>query len=229
MKLSSRFVVCFLGAIFTALAYPVSADEPTASPAPSVSETEGVTTDDATKEEETPEEDATKNIDFASPNEKFAFLIGHGDDGQTIDLIDKKTQKVLQHIDDLNMGSVTYRVLWAPDSKRFALMTRAGHPNQDVMVFLQNGKKFQKIKIPALTVEIPARIKAGKDHPHVAANNWQEAEKWNKDGSLLVTIDNTIDGADHTASAERTVLLGFDKSNKAKILKSKVKYESRND
>jgi hypothetical protein len=31
--------------------------------------------------------------------------------------------------------------------------------------------------------------------------NWQEAEEWNKDGSLLVTIDNTIDGAGHTASA----------------------------
>ena len=59
--------------------------------------------------------------------------------------------------------------------------------------------------------------------------NWEEAEKWNKDGSLLVTIDNTVDGAGHTASAVRTVLLGFDQSGKAKILKSSVKYESRND
>ena len=49
------------------------------------------------------------------------------------------------------------------------------------------------------------------------------------DGSLLLTIDNTIDGAGHTASAKRTVLLGFDKSSKAKILKSTVKYESKND
>ena len=224
MKLPSWFAVCVLATTFAIMMHTVRAEEPTASPAPSVSETaEDTTTEDTT------EEDTTKKIDFPSPNGKFAFLIGHGDFQQTIDLIDKKTEKVLQHIDDMDMGSVTYRVLWAPDSKRFALMTRAGHPNQDVMVFLQNGKKFQKIKIPELTVEIPARIKAGKDHPHVAANNWQEAEKWNKDGSLLLTIDNTIDGAGHTASAERTVLLGFDKSNKAKILKSKVKYESRND
>ena len=194
--------------------YTVSAEEPTASPTPSVSDTE---------------DDTTKEVQFPSPDGKFAFLIGHGEYQQAIDLIDKKTEKILQHIADDDMSSVSYKVLWAPDSKRFALMTRAGHPNQDVMVFLQNGKKFQKIKIPELTVEIPARIKAGKDHPHVAANNWQEAEKWNKDGSLLLTIDNTIDGAGHTASAERTVLLGFDKSNKAKILKSKVKYESRND
>jgi len=228
MKLSSLFAVCVAGAIFAMVVCTVSAEEPTASPASSVGDTaEDSTTEDATTEDTT-EVDTTKKIDFASPNGKFAFLIGHGDQ-QTIDLIDKKTEKVLQHIDDMDMGSVTYRVLWAPDSKRFALMTRAGHPNQDVMVFLLNGKKFEKIKIPELTAEIPARIKAGKEHPHVAENNWEEAEKWNKDGSLLVTINNTIDGAGHTASAERTVVLGFDKSNKAKILKSRVKYESRND
>ena len=78
-------------------------------------------------------------------------------------------------------------------------------------------------------MDIPKKVLAGKEHPHVAANNWQEAEKWNKDGSLLLTIDNTIDGDGHTASATRSVLLGFDKSGKPRILKSTVKYESRND
>jgi hypothetical protein len=61
------------------------------------------------------------------------------------------------------------------------------------------------------------------------ANNWQEAEKWKKDGSLLLTIDNTVDGDSHTAGATRTVLLGFDKSGKARIVKSTVKYDSRNE
>jgi YhcG PDDEXK nuclease domain len=164
-----------------------------------------------------------------SPDEKFSFLIARGEDQQTIDLIDKKTEKILQRIADDDMSSVSYKVLWAPDSKRFALMTRAGHSNQDVTVYFLKGDKFQEIKIPDLTVEIPARIRAGKDHPHVAANNWQQAQKWNKDGSLLLTIDNTIDGAGHTAGATRTVVLGFDKSGKPKILKSTVKYESSND
>jgi hypothetical protein len=80
-----------------------------------------------------------------------------------------------------------------------------------------------------LTVEIPPRVRAGKEHPHVATNNWQQAKKWNEDGSLLLTIDNTIDGAGHTASAVRIVLLGFDKLGKPKIRKSTVKYESSND
>jgi hypothetical protein len=214
VKLTGWFAFCVLGAISATIVYTVSAEEPTASPIPSVSDTQ---------------DDTTKEADFPSPDGKFAFLIGHGEYQQTIDLIDKKTEKVLQHIADDDMSSVSYKVLWAPDSKRFALMTRAGHPNQDVMVYLLKGDKFREIKIPDLTVEIPARIRAGKQHPHVATNNWQEAEKWNKDGSLLITIDNTIDGAGHTASATRTVLLGFDKSGKPRILKSTVKYESSND
>jgi hypothetical protein len=214
VKLTSWFAVCVLGAIFATSVYTVNAEEATALPTSSVSDTK---------------DDTTKEVKFPSPDGKFALLIGHGEDQQNIDLIEKKTEKVLQRIADDDMTSVRYSILWAPDSKRFALMTRAGHPNQDVRVYLLKGDKFQEIKIPDLRAEIPARIRAGKDHPHVANNNWQEAEKWNKDGSLLLTIDNTIDGAGHTASATRTVLLGFDKSGKPQILNSRVKYESRND
>lgn len=214
VKLTSRFGVCVLAATFATSLYTVSAEEPTASPTSSV-----IDADETTEEE----------AHLVSPDGKFSFLIDYGEDQKKIDLIDKKTKKVLQHIADDDMSSVTYRVLWAPDSKRFALMTRAGHPNQDVRVYFLKGDKFQKIKIPELTVDIPKKVLAGKEHPHVATNNWQEAEEWKKDGSLLLTIDNTIDGAGHTASAVRTVLLGFDKSNKPRILKSTVKYESRND
>jgi hypothetical protein len=212
VKLSSWLAGFAFVAIFAAIACPVRAQETTPSPAPSVSEQEAV----------------TKTIDFPSPNGKFAFLLGR-DDVQTIDLIDKKTEKVLQHIADEGMSSAYYRVLWAPDSKRFALMTRMGHPNQGVTVYFLKGDKFKETEIPDLTVEIPKKVLAGKQHPHVGANNWQEAKEWKKDGSLLLTIDNEVDGAGHTASATRTVLLGFDQSSKPKILKSTVKYESRND
>ena len=198
------------GAILAAIVYPLRAQEATPSLSPSASAEEPET---------------TKEVDFPSPDGKFAFVLGR-DDVETIDLIDKKTSKVLQHIDDQDMSSAYYTVLWAPDSKRFALMTRMGHPNQSVTVYFQKGDKFQEIEIPELTVEIPERLTRGKKFGHVAANNWQTAKKWNKDGSLVLTIDNTIDGSGYTASATRTVLLGFDKSSKAKILKSTVKYES---
>ena len=131
MKLTSCGAVSIVGAIFAIIVYTLSAEEPTDSPASSVSETE---------------DNTTKQVDSPSPDRKFAFLIGRSEDAQTIDLVDKKTEKVLQHIDDSDMGSVSYRVLWAPDSKRFALMTRAGHPNQDVRVYFLKGEKFQEIK-----------------------------------------------------------------------------------
>ena len=128
-----------------------------------------------------------------------------------------------------NLAATSHSVLWSPDSTRFALMTRMGHPNQEIAVYFQRGDKFEEVKMPELSAVIPARIKAGKEHPHISTNNWESAEKWNKDGTLVVTIDNTIDGAGHTASAIRTVVLGFDKPGKARIVKSSVKYESRND
>ena len=206
-------IVTFILLSVVTLATKVVAQEPSASPTPSASE----------------EEEITKRVDFPSPDGKFAFVLGRGDYQQTIDLIDKKTEKGLQHISDDDMSSVYYTVLWAPDSKRFALMTRMGHPNQGVTVYFQKGDKFQEIEIPELIAEIPERLKRGKKFGHVASNNWQTAEKWNKDGSLLLTIDSTIDGSGYTASAVRTVLLGFDKSGKPTILKSSMKYESRKD
>jgi hypothetical protein len=214
VKLTSRFAVCVLGILFATIVKTICAQQPAASPTASASDTQA---------------DMAKEVDYPSPDGKFAFLIGRGEYEKTIDLIENKTEKIFQHITDDDISSVNYRVLWAPDSKRFALMTRAGHPNQDVTIYFLKGEKFQKIQIPELIVDIPKKVLAGKQHPHVAANNWQEAEKWNKDGSLLVTIDNTIDGDGHTASATRTVLLGFDKSGKSRILKSTVKYKSRSD
>jgi len=215
VKLTTWLAVCVLAASLAAVVYTVRADEPSPSPTPSVSDTE--------------EDETSENAGLASPDGKFSFLIDYGEDQKKIDLIDKKTEKVLQRIADDELSSVTYKVLWAPDSKRFALMTRTGHPNQDVRVYFLKGDKFQDIKIPDLTVEIPKKVLAGKEHPHVATNNWQVAKQWNKDGSLVLTIDNTIDGAGHTARALRTVQLGFNTSGKAKILKSTVKYESSND
>jgi hypothetical protein len=208
-------VVFFFAASLVAIAYPLRAQEATASATPATASpsTGG-------------EDDLRKKVEFPSPDGKFAFLVGRGEYQQTIDLIDKKTEKVLQHIADDDMSSVYYTVLWAPDSKRFALMTRAGHPNQGVTVYFQKGETFREIDLPKLSADIPAKLKRGKKFPHVSTNNWQQAEEWKKDGSLVVSINTTIDGEGDSVSAERTVVLGFDRSGKAKILKSTIKYES---
>jgi len=170
-------------------------------------------------------------IDWPSPDGKFAFLTTRGEDENTIDLIDKQSGKKLQRIDASDMSSVSWHSLWAPDSKRFALMTKVGHPNQGVDVYFRSGEEFRKIELPELPeAAIPDKLKHGKSFPHWANLNWQEAEKWERDGSLVVTIVSMIDGESGSITATRTVVLGFDQAGKARIVKSTaIKYKTRKD
>lgn len=174
--------------------------------------------------------DAKGSIDWPSPDGKFAFLTAVGEDLRTVDLIDQKSQKKLQRIGEEDSSQTYWHVLWAPDSIRFALMTRSGHPIQGVDVYFRTAETFQKVDLPDLPeANIPERLKHGKKFPHVANLNWQEAKEWKKDGSLVVTIDTMIDGEGRSITATRTVVLGFDQAGKARIVKSTIKYKTETD
>jgi len=170
------------------------------------------------------------DIDWPSPDGKFAFVTSYGEDLHSIDLIDKQSGAKLQRIDEQDSSLVNWHVLWAPDSNRFALMTRSGHPIQGVDVYRRRGETFQRIDLLDLPgADIPEKLRHGKKFPHVASLNWQEAKVWNKDGSLVVTIDTMIDGAGSSITATRTVVLGFDRAGKASIVKSTIKYATERD
>jgi hypothetical protein len=169
-------------------------------------------------------------VDWPSPDGKFAFLASTGEDVHTIDLIDKASGKKLQRIDDEDSNQAAWHVLWAPDSKRFALMTRLGHPIQDVDVYFRSGDAFRKIDLPDLPdADVPAKLMRGKKFPHVASQNWQEAKAWTKDGALVVTIDTMLDGEGASVTATRTVVLAFDPAGTTKIVKSTIKYKTEAD
>jgi uncharacterized protein YecT (DUF1311 family) len=102
------------------------------------------------------EEHADKTCDCPpSPDGKFAFLASateedsSGDQRYMIDLIDKKSGKKLQRIDDADMP-VIWNVLWAPESNGFALKTKVeAHPRlQDSYVYFRSGETFRKIELP---------------------------------------------------------------------------------
>ncbi|HST31560.1 MAG TPA: hypothetical protein VLK27_12065 [Chthoniobacterales bacterium] len=205
--------------VAAALAWRVAAQAPSPSPSATPSAS-------ASAEEEVVS--PTPN----SPDGKFGFITDANADSDTpaIDLIDAATKKVIQRIDEEEMSNVGYSVLWSDDSSRFALMTRLGHPNQGVDIFFRNGNKFRKIKLPKLPeASIPTKMRRGKEFQHVAANNWTQAEKWKKDGSLDLSIVTTIDGASTSITATRDLTLTFDKSGKAKIARSTIKYETDED
>ena len=202
--------------LVAALAAPARGEDPTPSPgAPAAEQKQG-----SEENSDTP----------ASPDGKFAFVVDYeSEDARTIDLIDNRSKKVLRRIGSEEIGSTRYSVKWADDSSRFALMTRIGHPNQGLDIFFRDGNKFRKLDLPKLPdANIPAKMRHGKSFPHCSANDWTEAESWNKDGSLDVSVTTTIDGGDDGAlSATRNFRLTFDKSGHAKLTRNTIKYETQ--
>jgi hypothetical protein len=180
-----------------------------------------------------PVESPNENIDWPSPDGTFAFITSYGEDLHSIDLIDKKSGRKLQRIAELDSSMASWHVLWGPHSNRFALMTRVGHPIQGVDIYLENGDTFRKIQLHLPEADIPERLRHGRNFSHFANLNWQEATEWRRDGSLLVTITTMVDGEvggeGGSITATRTVVLGFDRVGKPKIVKSTIRYETDKD
>jgi len=183
--------------------------------------------------EETEEAPKKKTIEFPSPDGRFAFRYSgekSEDEKQTYDLIEKASGKVVKIVaeSDPDMGAsarfAMEEVLWRSDSKAFALTAFLWKRGSSLFVFARDGSTFRKVKLPELSSEIPEKAKKGKNFPHVNQLNSTTANAWQKDGSLLVEIETIVDGEGGTLTATRTVVLGFDHSGKAKILKSTIKF-----
>jgi hypothetical protein len=91
-------------------------------------------------------------------------------------------------------------------------------------VYFRSGDTFREIVLPE--AKIPDRLyKPGKS----GAINSANAVRWEKNGSLVVEIESMVDGNEGSVTATRTVVLGFDRSGKARILKSTIKYETEKE
>lgn len=143
-KLFIAVTIACLGTILVS----ISAQTPSPSPDASAGE-EGIADENS---------DRTERCDCASsPDGKFAFVTSDTEKNssserlQILDLIEKKSGKKLQRIDDAAMP-VLWNVLWAPDSNGFALRTKVvGHPRlQGVDVYFRSGETFQKVELPDL-------------------------------------------------------------------------------
>jgi len=174
-----------------------------------------------------------KTIEFPSPDGRFAFRYSGGkseDEVQTYNLIDKATRKVVTKVAESDpdagpsMRFTMEKVLWRADSKAFALTAFLWKRGSALIVFERDGSAFREIELPDLSIEIPEKAKHGKNFPHVVELDSQSAKRWQSDGSLLVEIETIVDGEGPTLTANRTVVLGFDHSAKAKILKSTTKF-----
>ncbi|MEY2512381.1 MAG: hypothetical protein QOE26_3144 [Verrucomicrobiota bacterium] len=183
----------------------------------------------AEETDETPK----KKIEFPSPDGRFAFRYSGSkseDEVQTYNLIDKASRKVVTKVAESDpdggpsMRFTMEKVLWRADSKAFAVIAFLWKRGSALIVFERDGSAFREIELPDLSIEIPEKAKHGKNFPHVVELDSAEAKRWQKDGSLVVEIETIVDGEGPTLTANRTVVLGFDHSAKAKILKSTTKF-----
>jgi hypothetical protein len=146
-KLFVAVTVACLGTIL------VSISAQTPSPSPDASTGEQGIADENTE--------STERCDCpSSPDGKFAFLVSDTQENssserlQILDLIEKKSGKKLQRIDDAAMP-VLWSAVWAPDSNGFALKTRVvGHPRlQGIYVYFRSSETFQKVELPGGNID----------------------------------------------------------------------------
>jgi hypothetical protein len=176
-------------------------------------------------------------IEFPSPDGKFAFRYSgekskddDEDAKQTYDLIDAASGKVVRTVAKSNpeigpSARFEMEVLWRPDSKAFALTATLWKRGSSLFVFMKQGATFREVKVPELVADVPKKAKGGKSFEHVNQLNSESATSWEKDGSLVAESETILDGEDGTLTVNRTVVLGFNQSNKARILKSTVKFD----
>src|SRR5687768_14752880 len=181
------------------------------------------------------EEGAKKEtIEAPSPDGQFAFrhTSGSDDEPKTYALIEKASGKVVQTIaeSDPDPGPSErfhMKVLWKSDSKAFAVTKTLWKRGSFVEVFMRDGATFREIKVPELVADIPDKVKRGKSYHKVGQSNSESAKRWQTNGSLVVQVETTLNG-DDTLTATRTVVLGFDRSDKARVLKSTIKFTREN-
>ena len=186
------------------------------------------------------EDTPKKTVEFPSPDGRFAFRYSGSkseDEVQTYNLIDKTSRKVVTKVAESDpdagpsMRFTMEKVLWRADSKAFALTAFLWKRGTSLIVFVRDGSTFRKIELPDLSIDIPKKAMKGKDFPHIAELDSAEAKRWQKDGSLVLEIETIQDGGGDgsTLTANRTVILAFDHSGKARILKSTVKFRTEKE
>jgi hypothetical protein len=180
--------------------------------------------------EEADEEAQKPAIEAPSPDGQFAFryISGSDEEPKTFELIEKVSGKVVQTIAESNPDPgpserFNMEVLWKSDSKAFAVTKTLWKRGSFVEVFMRDGATFRDIKVPELVADIPDKVKRGKSYHHVGQSNSESAKRWQKNGSLVVQIETTLNG-DDTLTATRTVILGFHRSDQARVLKSTIKF-----
>jgi hypothetical protein len=173
-----------------------------------------------------------REIEDLSPDGRLGFLYSESekDDEKAYDLVEKATGKVLVRVAEspFDEGASSRfsisGVLWKSDLSAFAVTFSYYKRGTVVILFKRTDGEYKEVELPELLADIPDKLTKGKDFHHIYTLNSETAMRWQKNGSLTVQIENAMDGSDGIVTATRTVDLSFDKTEKAKVVKSSIKY-----
>jgi hypothetical protein len=155
---------------------------------------------------------AGEKLKNRSPDGRFAMSLEDGRDGEVrITLVETKSHKfVLKLSDSGHPFSDACRVLWSPDSKRFAFYEEDRKHNW-TYVYIHKDSGFEMIELPALPE---------CDHLGLSGyiNSNLTPKSWAKPDTLVLTAhDEWTTEDDKFHECDRTVTIAIDTSGKASI------------
>ena len=174
---------------------------------------------------------ADEQIRDASPDGKFAMLVTQPEEGGVtagdevppaplkIQLIEVNSRKVVLDVAEISHfgpDAENYKVLWTPDSQRFAFY----EPNRrggETTVYFRNESGFTESPMPE--VESCATAAQEKELFKVVESDTTPKE-WLKSGALVVVnVNSWTTNNGRSRSCTQTVTIGFDAKHRASVLR----------
>ena len=147
-----------------------------------------------------------------SPDGRFAMCLEDGKDGEVrITLVETKAHKFLLKLNDSGHPySDASRIVWSPDSKRFAFYEEDRKRNWTYL-YIRKDSGFEQVELP----DLPEC-----DHPGLAGyiNSNLTPKSWVKPDTLVLMAHDEWTTEDNRAhECNRTVTIAIDSSGKASI------------
>ncbi len=155
---------------------------------------------------------AGEKLKDASPDRQFAMSVDDRGDGDVAtELVESKTQKFLLKLDDNGHPFCDAdRILWSPDSKRFAFQYK-DRRGDHTSIYIRKGSDFENVELP----DIPEC-----EHPGLEGYIIDEftAKKWvTPDALLLLAHSEWSSKNDKSNACDRTVTIVLDSNGKASV------------
>ena len=166
---------------------------------------------------------------FPSPDGQYAFREFFDQARIALDLVEKSSGKPICHVLDSSDNGPRLQgdVLWAPDSRSFALSSSEARLSWSVGVFVRKDGAFREVELPSLAdPEIPAKYEKDDRLHHWSAIGVWKPVRWQKDGSLEIHGETTRDGNGNWVTSECTAILAPDRLEKWRLVRSKNKVTS---